>query len=182
MPCNVYGGAVPTVAQIAAATGGESIAFCTVDSRAGSLPSFSATVQSEFSQPFSVGVEGYLRGLATFNGNSKNDPSNPFDDVDAYALFNLFAGLRDPEGGWEIGVFAKNLFDTHRVLTREPTAANVSYQQLFCSPSIPAIAFACPTGAIAFGQQGVSGYRVISTTAPREFGITARIGFGSRWS
>jgi iron complex outermembrane recepter protein len=186
VPCNVYGGVVPTVAQIDAATGGTGIATCNVDYSAGFTPPFAATLQSEYLLPISPNIDGYVRGLFNFQGNSDNDPANPFDDVDSYGLLNLFAGVRDPDGRWELGGFVKNLFETERVLTRGASPLGVSYTQLFCTTLDPRVAGPCagvlPPGVTTqtFGQTAASTYRLITTTPPREFGVTLRLQFGSR--
>jgi iron complex outermembrane recepter protein len=186
IPCNNYGGTVPTYAQILAANNGEQIATCTVDYSAGTSAPFAATVQSEYTHPFSATVEGYLRGLMVFNGNSDNDPANPFDDVENYALVNLFAGVRGAEGNWEFGGYVKNVFNVERVLTRTAQPLGVSYQQLFCTNQDPRLVAACapvlPAGVntITNGQSAASAYRGITMTAPREFGVTLTVRFGSR--
>lgn len=77
---------------------------------------------------------------------------------------NLYAGVRADDGSWEVLGYAKNLFNTQRVLTRESTPYSVAYS--VTSPSGSGLA--------------VSNYRGITTTEPREFGITARFAFGSR--
>jgi iron complex outermembrane recepter protein len=178
IPCNNYGGTVPSYSDIIAANNGEQIATCAVNFRAGTNAPFSATVQSEYLHPFGPAMEGYVRGLMVFNGHSQNDPANDFDDIASYGLFNFFAGLRNPDGGWEIGGYVKNAFNVQRVLTRTAQPLGVSYQQLNCS----AQALPCAGGepAVVFGQSGVSAYRGITMTMPREFGITATIRFGSR--
>lgn len=83
---------------------------------------------------------------------------NLIDDVPAYALVNLYAGIRAEDRGWEITAYARNLFNTFRVTDRSATLAGV----------------ATTAGTVN------SNYRVISTTDPREFGITARFAIGSR--
>ena len=45
-------------------------------------------------------MEGYVRGLYNWKGNSANDPVNAFDDVASYGLLNLYAGVRDADGRW----------------------------------------------------------------------------------
>jgi hypothetical protein len=40
----------------------------------------------------------------------------------AFGLFNLFLGIRDRDGAWEVNAHAKNLVDTQRVLTRDELA------------------------------------------------------------
>ena len=97
-------------------------------------------------------MNGFLRGLLQVYSNSDNDPKNRFDDVPAYALFNLYAGVRAEDGSWEVSAYGKNLFNTLRVTDRGSV----------------------PTGvATNLGTQ-LSSDRVISTTEPREFGLTAR--------
>jgi iron complex outermembrane receptor protein len=189
IPCNDYfpndgipdsTSQIPTYAQIIAANGGnptDTIATCIVNYRAGIAAPFVATVQSEYSLPLTSHVDGYVRGLLNYFGKSQNDPANQLDDIKAYSLVNLYAGIRAPDGGWEIALYAKNIFDTERVLSRAANPATVGYQQLFRPPNI----LPPPNNtAITFGQNGVSGYRVITMTPPREVGITARFSFGSR--
>ena len=186
VPCNNYGGGVPTYDQIIAANGGEQIATCTVNYRAGTSAPFAATVQSEYKHPIGTDVEGYLRGLMTFNGDSQNDPANTFDDIASFALVNLFAGLRDVDGGWELGGYVKNLFNVERVLSRTAQPLGVSYQQLFCTTLDPRVATPCasvlPAGVdtLTYGQSAASAYRGITMTPPREFGLTFTLRFGSR--
>jgi iron complex outermembrane receptor protein len=171
IPCNDYFptdgkpdsvSTVPTVAQIRAATGGDTIAACAVSQRASLAPPFSGTVTSEYSMPISSMVDGYLRGLLSYYGKSQNDPTNAVDDVKAYALLNLFAGIRSSSGAWEVSIYGKNITKTERVLSRSPTPLTTTY-------NIGA------TGAI-----GSSGYRGITFTQPREFGLNIRYAFGSR--
>jgi iron complex outermembrane receptor protein len=155
-------GTAPTYAQIIAATGGNGVALCQVSSRAGLSAPFSATVQSEYSLPIGDSAEGYLRGFVNYQGNSQNDPQNVFDDIKGYALVNLYAGVRDPQGTWDVGLYVKNVFDAERELTVNNNNATASYR------------------TFAGAQTGVTSYRVVTMTAPREFGVNARIYFGSR--
>lgn len=155
-------GRAPNAAEINQATGGNGVALCTVSTRAGLSAPFSLTAQSEYKLPLSASTEGYLRGFVNYQGRSQNDPLNIYDDIKAYAIVNAYAGVRDPDGGWDVGLYVKNLFDTERELIVEPNAKITGYR------------------TFAGAQNGVTGYRVVSTTAPREFGINARIYFGSR--
>jgi iron complex outermembrane receptor protein len=188
IPCNDYfphdgipdaSSQVPTYDQIIAANGGNQIAECNVNFRAGTSAPFSAVVQSEYSRPIGNFGDGYLRGLFSFNGNSLNEPGNAFDDVKSYGLLNLFLGVRDPDGAWDLNFFAKNVFDVGRSLITTSNALNVSYQQLYCTPMVPVV---CPADrAVTVGQNATSTYRGIqSYTPPREFGINLRVAFGSR--
>lgn len=164
IPCNSYpnmAGSTPTAAEILAATNGGIFALCNVNYSASNLAPLSATLQAEYNASVSSQVDGYVRGLASVFGNSENNPSNAFDEVPSYALVNLYAGIRDPEGVWDVGVFVKNVFNVERVLSRNENAYAPSYQNFL-------------------GTTGVSTYRGISMTPPREFGLNVRYSFGSR--
>lgn len=175
IPCNDYidpdgipdaTSQVPTVDQILKATNQHQIATCRVNYRASALPPFSATINGEFSQPLNDNLSGYIRGLVNYYGKSQNDPENQIDTIKAYATVNLFAGLRDPDGGWELGAYAKNVFNVERVLSRDATALGATYYQVGAS------------GAV--GMVGSSTYRAITMTPPREIGVQLRVAFGSR--
>ncbi len=156
----------PTVAQLQAAYGANNIGSCTVTQRAAYQAPFSAAVQAEYSHPVSDKVSAFTRGQFSYYGGSQNDPTNTFDDIGAYGLLNLFAGVRDPEGNWEVSLFAKNLFNTTKVLSYAP--AVTGFQELtFSNPA-------------TVGQSFTSPYSRISTTPPREFGLNVRFAFGSR--
>jgi iron complex outermembrane receptor protein len=157
----------PTLTQLQAATGGNNISQCKLTQRSSFQPPFSTTIQSEYTMPIGESFEGYVRGLVNFNGKSQGDPTNVFDDVSDYALFNLFAGVRAQDKGWEVTVYAKNLFNTTKVLTRTDPLST-SYQQL----TLPTFS-AVPTTI-------TSTYTGITTTAPQEFGVTLRVALGSR--
>lgn len=142
-------------AAAAISDGTTQVAKCSVSQSAGRIAPFSASVQSEYHQPIAEGYDGFVRGLLTYYGNSQNDAANPYDAVKAYGIFSAYAGVRDPDGAWEITAYAKNLFNTYRTLTRDvsPQVVNGSTR---------------------------SNYRLVTSTEPREFGITARVAFGSR--
>ena len=163
-------GAAPTLAQLQAAVGANNLSACQVNQRAAFLPPFTATLQSEYHTAVSGAIDGFVRGLVNYNGKSKGDPGNNFDDVGAYALVNLYAGIRAPDGGWEISLFAKNLFDTTKVLTRS-TPLFTPYQQ---------ITGFTPAGATTAAATFTSTYTGATVTPPREFGLNLRFFFGSR--
>jgi iron complex outermembrane recepter protein len=173
IPCNDYFpndgvpdsvSTVPTFAQLNAASNGDGVTFCNVTQRAGLTPPFTATLQSEYSLPVGSSKEAYIRGLMTYYGNSQNDPSNPIDDIKSHAIVNLFAGLRADDGAWELGVYAKNIFDTFRITERSSTPTTTSFRTLPFFQS----------------SNAVSTYRTVSVTAPQEFGVTFRAAIGSR--
>ncbi len=156
----------PTLAQIRVASGGDNLVTWQANFSSSYAPEWTANLQSEYT--FKVGpVDAYVRGLVSWFDDTENDPSNPIDDVDAYALLNLYAGLRSVEGKWEIMLYGKNIAETERVLSRNASPASVGYTALLTTT--PPI--------ITEGGSAVSTYREISMTAPREFGVNLRYSF-----
>ena len=156
----------PTLAQVQAAYGANYIGACRSSQRSSNQSPFSATIQAEYNTPLSDQMDFFARGLLAYQGNSLNDPSNAFDNVGSYGLLNMFAGLRDPDGAWELNFFAKNLLNTTKA-TSFGSPATTSYQQL-------------NTSFQASGATATSTYSIITTTPPREFGVNVRFAFGSR--
>ena len=105
------------------------------------------------------------RGLYSYYTSNEQDPNNAYDDVDAYGLLNLYAGLRSSDGVWEVAVFARNALDTEEVLGRG--AAAVGHPFTLAAPALPGQALAGP-------------YMTRSFTPPQEFGLSVLYSFGSR--
>lgn len=176
IPCNDLDGdgvpdanltSAPTLAQLQAAVGADNVAACSVSYRSSFAAPFSGTVQSEYSH--GVGdFDGFVRGLVTWKGKAQNDPTNAYDDVKAYALLDLYVGLRDPDGAWELSLFAKNLTKNETVLTRSNGPLATPYQVVNVSTGTASAAVANST------------YTSVTMTQPRVFGINLRYTFGSR--
>ena len=142
---------------------GQNVSICTgYNSRASFAPKFSANLQTEYAFDFSDHIGGFVRGLFNFTGENSGDPNNAFDNVDAYGLLNLYAGVRDADGAWEITAYGKNILREQRVLftTSNPTSTTVR----------------TPFGSSTFA----SPYVPVTVTAPREFGLSFRVALGSR--
>lgn len=157
VPCNVVQNGAPvfnTEGLISLCSGGS----------VSREPLLGASLQGEYTLPLANGMESYVRALVSYNG--ENPHRQPNLVVEDYAITNLYIGLRDDDGGWEITGFVRNLFDTDRLLDRSTnaydanTSLGLSFPQL-----IPA------TG---------SGYYATRTTPPREIGISANYSWGSR--
>jgi iron complex outermembrane receptor protein len=114
---------------------------------------FQASVNGSYSVPLGS-VEAYFRFLVDINGNNPNYGAGGVN-VGSYAIVDLFAGINEPRQTWDIGVFAKNVFDK-RVLLNSATVSAVD------------------------AGLGVTGYSTYNVTAPREFGVSLRYAFGSR--
>lgn len=172
IPCNDLNGdgvpdvvtSAPSLTQLQNAVGSDNLSACQVSQRSGFQSPFSATLTTEYTFGVSDHVNAYVRGLLNYNGRSQSDPVNIYDNISAYGLLNVFTGIRDAKGAWEVSLFAKNLLDTTRTLSRT--------DPLFTSYRNAAAGFAATTYT--------STYNGVTTTAPREFGINVRYAFGSR--
>jgi iron complex outermembrane receptor protein len=159
----------PTVAQLQASLpAGATVGRCNVTQSASAQPKFSANVQSEYGFDVGENTDAFVRGLYSFFGKTINDPANALDNVGAYGLLNLYAGIRDKDGAWELTLFGKNITKEREILTVGNTlgATNIAQPRVGAAPP--------PAGVFN------SEYRSVSVTAPREFGITAKIALGSR--
>ena len=89
-------------------------------------------------------------------------------ETKAYALLNLYLGVRDHSGAWDVSLYGKNITKTERVLSRGSTALTT------------------PFNVLAASNAGVTTYSGglapagLTMTAPREFGINVRYAFGAR--
>lgn len=138
---------------------GIGIALCQSDATVSPNPKWNASLQSEFSVPINASLDGYVRGLYTYYPKNDQTATGGIES-DAYNLLNLYAGVRDPDGAWEVSVFAKNLTKASTQLTGGGTE------------------IASSGGLAAFF--GNSGYFDTSYTPRREIGLNVRYAFGSR--
>lgn len=160
-PAGIVG--VPTVTALQnALPAGEHLGVC--NSANGQPANFQSpwngTVQAEYSHEVKGDIEGFVRGLVSWHGSSINDPSNPYDNVNGYALLNAYLGLRDSRGAWSLTFYGKNLTNLTEINTLNASPTNLSQ----ISPS----------------TTYVSNYGLVTITPPREFGVNLRIAFGSR--
>jgi len=175
IPCNDYlpndgipdTGGVPTLSDIVAAAGSDNLTACSVSMRANYAPLWTATLSSEYGFPV-AGLDAYVRGLWTFYGSSKNDPTNPIDDISNYNTLNLYLGVRDPGGAWEAMLYGKNILDTTRLIQRNTDPGSFGFTGLDVMAGAP---------VASLGGAVVSDYREVRLTAPREIGINFRYNF-----
>jgi iron complex outermembrane recepter protein len=122
---------------------------------------FQATFNGGYEASFSDSFGGYFRFNLNYQGNNPNygnfRTGGAFKSTPAYAIVDLFAGITGKDGAWEIGAYAKNVFDKQPELARVLTINSVF--PLFAAPS---------------------GYDQVRLGRPREIGVTARFSFGSR--
>ena len=150
----------PTQAAVSAAN---PINFC--NSPAGQVLNqdspWSATAYGNYDVPLGP-VDGYLRFNVSYRGSNPNFGNFAVGGVSkptpAYTTVDLFAGITGSEGMWELGFFAKNVFDEQAELSRTRVLNNV-YGPYAVAPS---------------------GYNTVNSSLPRELGLSLRISFGSR--
>jgi iron complex outermembrane receptor protein len=109
-------------------------------------------------------MDAFGRGLYYYYDDNEQDPNNRFDDVDSYGLLNLYAGLRNNSGSWELSLFVRNALDTDEVLSRGNGAQTTPF-----------------TNALnGVGTALAGGFTTATFTPPREVGVSFRYAFGSR--
>lgn len=122
---------------------------------------FQATVNGEYTLPLGS-LDGYFRFNLNYQGKNPNYGNFPtagvFKSTPSYAILDLFAGINGDDAAWNLGVYAKNIFDKQVELGRS-TPVNTIYSPYAVAPG---------------------GYDVVRASIPREIGITARFAFGSR--
>ena len=159
----------PTLAQLQAATGAEGLSECLSSDPLQFIPKWNLTLQGEYARPVAEEMDAYVRGLFTYRPKTKGDPANAYDTIDGFGLLNLYAGLRSQDGAWEVSLFAKNVFNTRKVVNVEGGLIGTGVQAL--QP---------PNFNSAAATTINSSYIEVDTTAPREVGVNIRYAFGSR--
>jgi iron complex outermembrane receptor protein len=151
------GGEVPCVGS-APLSAANPINFCSNASgrTINAAPPIQASLLPNFVIPFAH-FNGYLRSVINFQGNDPNFGTS-VEPTRAYTLVDLFGGFTAKDSGWDIGAYAKNVFDRRIVLTSNGIVTGFGVDQLF----------------------GPSGYNAVTTTPPREVGVMLRYSFGSR--
>jgi iron complex outermembrane recepter protein len=164
IPCNdsnfdgIPDNGVPTAAGFQAA--GVAVAKCQLSPASSTQPKWNANLQSEYFTPVTDSVDAFLRGNLVYN------PSNPNNSqiyvTPAYALLDLFLGVRSPDQKWEAALFAKNVTDTKKILNEGPGYS-------------PPANFSAVFPTTVYTQ-----YAGVNLTPPREFGLAVHYSFGSR--
>jgi iron complex outermembrane receptor protein len=124
------------------------------------IPKFTASLNGQYVVPMDA-FDGFVRFNLAHRGDNPN--YGYVTGAKAYDLFDLFAGVRAQDGAWEISAYAKNLFNEKSELTRTQLTSNL-----------------VPANASLNAQFGPSGYFLVTSTTPREVGLTVRYAFGSR--
>ena len=119
-------------------------------------PKFQASFIGNYTVPLGA-FDGYLRTLVSYQDKNPNYGAS-LEEADAYTTVDLYAGLTGggDDGGWDVGLYTKNVFNTRVQLVRQ-LEANAIYPPF-----------------------GPSGYDVLDLNAPREVGMSFQYAFGSR--
>lgn len=153
VPCNQ--GPTPTAAN--------PINTCTIPSgrTLNQTPPFQVTLNGNYDLPINDTFAGYFRFNASYAGKNPNfgnfpDAAGNFRKAPSYTIVDLFAGVTGGDGAWDLGVYAKNVFDKTVELGRVALLNTV------------------------YAPNGPGGYDGVRTNLPREVGVSLRYAFGSR--
>lgn len=154
LPCNDYAGTgIPNQTGTRRVTGTGNVSYCVSNGRLAEAPDFSLTANTEVRFPMGS-ITPFLRANWQHRPGFFSDLSQY--DYESRNLVNLFVGLRGNDSGWEVNAFVRNLFNQQKI-----TNISLGTQQI----------------AAAVSGTYDSGYRLVNTMNPREFGLTARMSF-----
>jgi iron complex outermembrane recepter protein len=123
---------------------------------------FQATLNGSYEFAVADAIDGYFRFNVNYQGENPNFgnfrlPDGSFKKAPAYAIVDLFAGVAGGDGAWNVGAYAKNVFNKQVELNRAVTTNSIF--PLFAAPP---------------------GYDTVVSSRPREVGVSVRYAFGSR--
>lgn len=156
-PCNQVDGNGDIFVPI-----GQQASYCAATGKMGDQSPFQLSANSEYRFTPIGALEPFIRGLVTYSPGFDSDLIDY--EFDALASVNLYLGLRS-EQGWELSVFAKNLFDE----TAVRSAADGSY--------LKQTSVLNPDFTLSPGPSIDSGYRQVTVNPPREIGVSLRVRF-----
>ena len=156
IPCNDFNqDGSPDSDGPAAVTPGQDVSLCRTSGRLAAAPRFSMTINGETRKPIGDGnLSAFLRGTFALLPGYYSDLAAA--RAPGQERLDLFAGLTGPDGRWEISVWAKNVFNQQ--VSRRAIQANQATLQTIDGPLS-------------------SGYTLITSTVPREVGVTLRSNF-----
>ncbi len=153
------GGEVPCADPTRPLTAANPLNYCSQEkgTELSASPKFQANLMGSYVVPFDTGFDGYFRFLANYQDENPNYAAS-LDEADAFVLVDLFLGIQESNGDWDLGLYGKNVFDEVTELTRNPATTGVGgVDQLF----------------------GPSGYQRVTATLPRELGLSFRYNFSA---
>jgi len=149
LPCNDFAGTGQTnTAGTPRITGTGNVSYCLSNGRLAEIPDFAASVNSEVRFPIG-NVTPFVRGLLTHRPGFHSTRTG--FDYQSRQILDVYLGVQGENGRWEVTAFAKNVLNQQRI-------TNIS------------------DGTARVGPYD-SGYRLINTMNPREFGLTTSFRF-----
>ena len=120
------------------------------------------TANGSYEVPLTDNIGAHFRFNVNYRGRNPNFGNFRLADgtstpTKAYAIADLYAGVSGNKGGWDLGVYAKNVFNKQVELSRY-SGTNTVFALYAAS----------------------SGYDGVVMSLPREVGVTLRYAFGSR--
>ena len=159
VPCNDYNfDGVPDAIGAPRVPVGQQVSMCRSSERINQNSKFSMNAQSEYYVEMGS-VQPFIRGIFTYRPGFTSTISN--FSFRSQPNLNLFGGIRSADGDWSITLFARNLFDTQRITS----ISQANGLQV--------------TTSVAGGNGAPfdSGYRTVTVTQPREWGVTLQYRF-----
>lgn len=141
---------------------GQQASFCNVDGKMGDNAPLQLSGSSEYRFNPIGSVEPFVRGL--FQHAVSFDSDLIDYSYEAFTNVNLFVGLRG-DSGWELSLFAKNLFD--KAVVRSASDSIHVKQTNILNPDY----------SFSAGPSLDSGYRNVVVNPPREIGVSLRMRF-----
>ena len=105
----------PTVASF----GTSLIKYCRSNAATSFQSDWKANMQAEYNMPVGGDTDAYIRTLVNYTPSNANAPDN--FTAEAYALVNLFLGVRGSDGSWDVGAYARNLFNANKIVYQGPS-------------------------------------------------------------
>lgn len=151
LPCNDFDGSgQPNQNGTPTITGAGNVSYCMSNDRLSETPDFNLTANTELRLPMGT-VTPFIGALFTYRpGFYSSRVDHTYQDRE---LLNLFLGVRSNDSKWELTAFARNLLNQQRVTN---------------------ISLGTSQRNTASGLPFDSGYYLINTTNPREFGATLK--------
>jgi iron complex outermembrane receptor protein len=139
------------------------VSLCPTNGRIAEAPDLHFSANTEYNFDSIGPLQPFVRALATYQPGFNS--SQIAYHYPARTLVNLYAGVRGPEGKWELSAFARNLLNQQRITN---ISGSIGSQQTIVGNLIATPPFFVTSP----GTPLSSGYRTVVTQTPREVGVS----------